>query len=99
MVKEVKQYQAADGSCFSSKAEAEAYEEMLRNPHFKKIQDRIEKLEQEMATMRVEIATLHREPAKPSWPIGQPIMYDQYRRPQTEFNYKAYNPATGVQNG
>ena len=99
MVKEVKQYQAADGTCFTSKAEAEAYEEMLHNPHFKKIQDRIEKLEHDILTIKAEIATLHREPAKPSWPIGTAIMYDQYHKPQTEFNYKAYNPATGVQNG
>lgn len=85
MIKEIKQYQAADGSCFASKTEAEAYEEMLRNPHFKKIQDRIEQLERDILAMKADIATLHREPARPSWP----------GRPQVMLNSEAYNPATG----
>ena len=85
MIKEIKQYQAADGSCFASKAEAEAYEEMLRNPHFKKIQDRIEQLERDILAMKADIATLHREPARPSWPQG----------PIAMLNHESYNPATG----
>lgn len=76
MIKEIKQYQAADGSCFASKAEAEAYEEMLRNPHFKKIQDRIEQLERDILAMKADIATLHRDPARPSWPQGPIAMFE-----------------------
>lgn len=92
-------YRAKDGTTFDTKAEVEAYVKLLETPHIKKLIDRVEKLEQEIATMRVEIATLHREPAKPSWPVGQPIMYDQYHKPQAEFNYETYNPTTGVKNG
>jgi len=81
MIKEIKQYQAADGSCFASKAEAEVYEEMLRNPHFKKIQDRIERLERDMLAMKAEIATFHRAPARsPLEPFGP------YQRPQAYLN-------------
>ena len=93
MVKEVKQYQAADGSCFASKAEAETYEEMLHNPHFKKIQDRIEKLEHDILTIKAEIATLHREPAKPVWPGGPQVMFNGDDR--VPLCHEAYNPATG----
>lgn len=97
MIKEIKQYQAADGSCFASKAEAEAYEEMLRNPHFKKIQDRIEQLEHEILAMKAEIATLHRAPAKPSWPGGPQVMFNGDDR--VPLCHEVYNPATGVKNG
>ena len=89
MIKEVKQYQAADGTCFTSKAEAEAYEEMLHNPHFKKIQDRIARLERDMLEIEAKIASLRSEPTRPMWPQG----------PIATLNHEAYNPATGVKNG
>lgn len=88
LVREIKQYQATDGACFNTREEAEQYEEMLQNPHFKKLQERIEKLEQEIRTMKMDIAILHREPARQSWPVGQPIMYDQYHKPQGDQNQR-----------
>lgn len=74
LVREVKQYQATDGTCFSTREEAESYEEMLQNPHFKKLQERVENLEKDILTIKADIATLHREPARASWPIGPQAM-------------------------
>lgn len=85
MVREIVKYQATDGTEFNTEEEAHLYQEMLRNPQFKKMQGRIDKLEQEILTMKTDIATLHREPARPSWPGG----------PQVMLNSEAYNPATG----
>lgn len=85
LVKKITQYQTTDGTCFSSEAEAEAYEEMLRNPHFKKIQDRVARLERDMLEMEAKIASLRSEPTRPMWPQG----------PIATLNHEAYNPATG----
>ena len=90
MIREIKQYQATDGTCFGTRVEAEEYEEMLQNPHFKKLQERIEHLEHEILGMKAEIATLHSAPARsPLEPFGP------YQRPQAMLNHKVYNPATG----
>lgn len=78
-------YRTKDGTIFDTKAEAEAYAKLMEAPHVKKLVERIEKLEQEILTMKMDIATLHREPARPSWPGG----------PQVMLNSEAYNPATG----
>lgn len=91
MIKEIKKYQATDGTCFNTREEAEQYEEMLQNPHFKKLQERIEKLEADLAALRIEVSTkswfrdvqINRSPFQP--PYQQPI------------SYMAYNPATGIQ--
>ncbi len=56
-IKEIKQYLTRDGSCFDSRAEAEEYEELLQNSHFKKLQERIEKLEADLYTLRTEVST------------------------------------------
>lgn len=85
MVREIVKYQATDGTEFNTEEEAKMYQELLRNPQFKKMQERIDKLEQDLMTVKVEIATLHREPAtKPIWPQPGPM-----------YSYQAYNPATG----
>ena len=78
-------YRTKDGTIFDTKAEAEAYAKLMEAPHVKKLVDRIEKLEQEIMAMKIDIATLHREPARPSWPQG----------PIATLNGEAYNPATG----
>lgn len=78
-------YRAKDGTTFDTKAEVEAYVKLMEAPHVKKLVERIDKLEQEILTMKMDIATLHREPARPSWPGG----------PQVMLNSEAYNPATG----
>lgn len=78
-------YRAKDGTTFDTKAEVEAYVKLMEAPHVKKLVERIEKLEQEILAMKMDIATLHREPARPSWPGG----------PQVMLNSEVYNPATG----
>ena len=57
MIQEIKQYQTTDGTCFGTRVEAEEYEEMLQNPHFKKLQERIEKLEADLSALRIEVST------------------------------------------
>lgn len=83
LVREIKQYQATDGTCFSTRAEAEQYEEMLQNPHFKKLQERIEKLEADLVALRTEVSTK-------TW-----FRDVQINRPPYQMSYMAYNPATG----
>lgn len=90
MIKEIKQYQATDGTCFNTREEAEQYEEMLQNPHFKKLQERIEKLEADLSALRIEVSTK-------TWfrdaVINRPPFQPPYQQP---LSYMVYNPATGV---
>lgn len=89
MVREIKQYQATDGTCFGTRAEAEQYEEMLQNPHFKKLQERIEKLEADLSALRIEVSTK-------TWFRDVQINRPPYQQPDTMlFDHQAYNPATG----
>ena len=57
MIREIKQYQAPGGTCFNTKEEAEEYAELLKNPQFKKLQERIEKLEADLSALRIEVST------------------------------------------
>lgn len=84
-IKEIKQYQATDGTCFNTREEAEQYEEMLQNPHFKKLQERIEKLEADLSALRVEVLTK-------TWFRDAQINRPPYQQP---ISYTPYNPATG----
>lgn len=86
MVREIKQYQATDGTCFGTRAEAEQYEEMLQNPHFKKLQERVEKLEAGLAALRTEVSTK-------SWIRDVQINRPPYQRPDMMlFDHQGYNP-------
>ena len=92
LIREIKQYQATDGTCFGTRVEAEEYEEMLQNPHFKKLQERIEKLENEVRELRTEIIGIR------TTPKINPDIYP-WQQPQvrfTPFSYQAYNNATGL---
>lgn len=92
LVREIKQYQATDGTCFGTRVEAEEYEEMLQNPHFKKLQERIEKLENEVRELRAEIIAIK------TTPKINPDIYP-WQQPQvhfTPFSYQTYNTATGL---
>lgn len=90
LVREIKQYQATDGTCFDTRPEAEQYEEMLQNPHFKKLQERVEKLEAGLAALRTEVSTK-------SWIRDVQINRPPYQQPGTMlFDHYAYNPATGA---
>lgn len=86
LVREIKQYQTTDGTCFSTREEAEQYAEMLKNPHFKKLQERIEKLEADLSALRIEVSTK-------SWFRDAVINRPPYQQP---ISYTAYNPATGL---
>ena len=89
MIREIKQYQTTDGTCFNTREEAEQYEEMLQNPHFKKLQERVEKLEADLVALRVEVSTK-------SWIGDVRINRPPYQQPGTTlFGHYAYNPATG----
>lgn len=86
LVREIKQYQATDGTCFGTRAEAEQYEEMLQNPHFKKLQERIEKLEAGLSALRTEVS------AK-SWVRDIQINRPPYQQPGTMlFDHQGHNP-------
>lgn len=85
MIQEIKQYQTTDGTCFGTKVEAEEYEEMLQNPHFKKLQERIEKLEADLSALRIEVSTK-------TWFRDTVINRPPYQQP---LSYMVYNPATG----
>lgn len=87
LVREIKQYQATDGTCFGTRVEAEEYEEMLQNPHFKKLQERIEKLESDLLTLKAEVASK-------TWTPPAVINRPPYQQPMM-FSHEAYNPATG----
>lgn len=90
LVREIKQYQATDGTCFDTREEAEQYEEMLQNPHFKKLQERIEKLEADLSALRTEVSTK-------SWFRDVQINRPPYQRPDMMlFDHQAYNAATGL---
>ena len=78
LVREIKQYQAIDGTCFNTKEEAEQYAEMLKNPHFKKLQERIEKLENEVRELRAEIIAIK------TTPKTNPDIYP-WQQPQVRF--------------
>lgn len=89
MIREIKQFQATDGTCFNTRAEAEQYEEMLQNPHFKKLQERIEKLEADLSALRIEVSTK-------TWIRDIQINRPPYQRPDMMlFDHQAYNPTTG----
>ncbi len=89
LVREIKQYQTTDGTCFDTRTEAEQYEEMLQNPHFKKLQERIEKLEADLSALRTEVSTK-------GWFRDMQINRPPYQQPGTMlFDHHAYNPATG----
>lgn len=83
-IKEIKQFQATDGTCFDTWDEAVQYEEMLQNPHFKKLQERIEKLEADLSALRIEVSTK-------TWFQDVRINRPPYQQP---ISYTAYNPAT-----
>lgn len=83
LVREIKQYQATDGTCFDTRVEAEQYEEMLQNPHFKKLQERIEKLESDLSALRIEVRAKN-------WFQDVQINRPPYQQP----SYMAYNPTT-----
>lgn len=85
MIREIKQYQTTDGTCFNTREEAEQYEEMLQNPHFKKLQERVEKLEADLSALRTEVSTK-------SWISDVRINRPPYQQPMP---YMTYNTATG----
>lgn len=97
MVKEIKQYQASDGTCFNTREEAESYEEMLQNPHFKKLQDRIEKLESDLLALKVEVSAKTWKPQvainRPPYLQPAPMLYNGDDR--VPLSHEAYNTATG----
>ena len=90
MIREIKQYQATDGTCFNTREEAEQYEEMLQNPHFKKLQERVEKLEADLSALRIEVLKKgqFRDFAINRPPYQQPVLYTGYnpatRKPEPE---------------
>ena len=89
LVRKITQYQATDGTCFSSEAEAEAYEEMLRNPHFKQLKEKVEQLERTVSHLQHDLLIERTKNPFRDIQINRP----PYQQPM--FSYEAYNPATG----
>lgn len=89
LVREIKQYQTTDGTCFSTREEAEQYAEMLKNPHFKKLQERIEQLERTVTHLQHDLLIERTKSPFRDIQINRP----PYQQPM--FSHEAYNPATG----
>ena len=92
MVKEIKQYQATDGTCFGTRVEAEQYEEMLQNPHFKQLKEKVEQLERTVSHLQYDLITERSKNPFRDVAINRP----PYQQPSPMlYNHEAYNPATG----
>lgn len=86
LVREIKQYQTTDGTCFSTKEEAEQYAEMLKNPHFKKLKEKVKQLERTVNHLQHDLLM---ERSKNPF---KDIMTN--RPPYQQPMYTAYNPVT-----
>ena len=91
MVKEIKQYQATDGTCFGTRVEAEQYEEMLQNPHYKTLKEKVEQLERTVNHLQHDLLMERSKNPFKDVMINRP----SYLQP----SYTAYNPTTGANNG
>lgn len=89
LIREIKQYQATDGTCFYTREEAEAYEEMLRNPHFKQLKEKVEQLERTVTHLQHDLLIERTKNPFKDIQINRP----PYQQPM--FSHEAYNPATG----
>lgn len=65
-------WRASDGTCFDTKEQAEEHEAILHNPHYKALKDRLDKLEQDMLGLQLQIASLRTQENK--YPFQQPIV-------------------------
>lgn len=91
MVKEIKQYQATDGTCFGTRVEAEQYEEMLQNPHYKTLKEKVEQLERTVNHLQHDLLMERSKNPFKDVMINRP--------PYLQPSYTAYNPTTGANNG
>ena len=69
MIREVKMFQAPDGKLFDNWNDACAYEQMLNNPEYQKLKNRIDVLEKEIERLKQPISI-----NKDSIPFQQPIV-------------------------
>lgn len=91
LVREIKQYQATDGTCFNTRAEAEQYEEMLQNPHFKKLKEKVEQLERTVNHLQHDLLIERsKNPFKDVMINRPPFQQPMYSEPLP--NYTAVNP-------
>lgn len=92
LVREIKQYQATDGACFDTREEAEAYEEMLQNPHFKKLKEKVEQLERTVSHLQHDLLMERsKNPFRDIQINRPPYQQPMYTEPLP--NYTAMNPA------
>ena len=83
-IKEIKKYQTEDGTVFDTMKEAEEYVQLTSTDLYKSLIERVQKLEQELAALKIEVATK-------SWTPQAIINKPPYLQPM----YSAYNQATG----
>lgn len=92
-IKEIKKYQTEDGSVFDTEQEATEYAQLCSNGLYKKLVERVQKLEQELVALKLEVATKSWEPRvainRPPYPTLDNGVYT------VPLSHEAYNQATG----
>lgn len=84
-IKEIKKYQTEDGTVFDTMKEAEEYVQLTSTDLYKSLIERVKKLEQDLAALKIEVSTK-------SWFRDVQINRPPYQQP---LSYQAYNTATG----
>lgn len=85
-IKEIKKYQTEDGTVFDTMKEAEEYVQLTSTDLYKSLIERVKKLEQDLAALKIEVSTK-------SWFSDVRINRPPYQQPL--YPYIAYNQATG----
>ena len=84
-IKEIKKYQTEDGTVFDTEEEAQEYVQLTNTGLYKSLVERVQKLEQELVALRIEVSTK-------TWFRDVQINRPPYQQP---ISYMVYNPATG----
>ena len=84
-IKEIKKYQTEDGTVFDTEEEAQEYVQLTNTGLYKSLVERVQKLEQELVALRIEVSTK-------GWLRDVAINRPPYQQP---ISYMGYNPATG----
>lgn len=88
-IKEIKKYQTEDGTVFDTMKEAEEYVQLTSTDLYKSLIERVKKLEQDLAALKIEVSTK-------SWFRDVQINRPPYQQPMYSEplpNYTAMNPA------
>lgn len=82
---------ASDGTEFADKESAEKYEEIMQNPHYKTLKEKVEQLERTVNHLQHDLLMERSKNPFKDVTINRP--------PYLQPSYMAYNPTTGANNG